>query len=181
MAKWRIAICRKDINLSPRHKVCEIHFEEDCIERSYETVCYDGKLSVIPRGKLRLKPGSVPTIFPSYPEYLITKNRKKKATTSQGRSKKLRQDPDLLDTRVPQYQGILLDTEDNLNVEENFYDELMQNIHQIKMPDNWIMNSSASMLVFIKMNSNDQCERHVIVKNDLSLKVSNLYFLKYSF
>ena len=41
------------------HRVCQLHFAEDCFTSTAQ--------------RKRLKPGSVPTIFPSYPSYLNDK------------------------------------------------------------------------------------------------------------
>lgn len=50
---------RNDKDLTEKCGVCELHFTDDCIDRFfYDTV-------PIKRDKIRLKDGSIPTIFPN--------------------------------------------------------------------------------------------------------------------
>lgn len=50
-------------------RVCHEHFTIDDFELNYETKLPDGTVSVIPRGKAKLKPNAKPSIFPQYPAY----------------------------------------------------------------------------------------------------------------
>lgn len=66
--KWSIAIPRKDFKVRSTTRVCCKHFsEEDIIKGKFIDV--SGKKEFFPFLKWTLKPGSIPTIFPS--NYLI--------------------------------------------------------------------------------------------------------------
>ncbi|KAJ8973931.1 hypothetical protein NQ317_001137 [Molorchus minor] len=50
----------------PKHLfICDLHFEDNCIERTDIKIWKDGEEVSIPRKIARLKAGSLPTIFPS--------------------------------------------------------------------------------------------------------------------
>ena len=65
---WEGLIRRKDVRLKPSHKVCELHFEEHFIVKSWKHVI-DGVVVEIPRDYPTLSNDAVPTKFPGYPKY----------------------------------------------------------------------------------------------------------------
>lgn len=71
--KWARAIPRKDKEISKKSRVCASHFSEDMIIK-IDTFVVNGQRVEIPGIKWKLKPGSVPHIFPNLPKY-FTKDR----------------------------------------------------------------------------------------------------------
>lgn len=65
-------IKRADRKLTPNVVVCEKHFADSCIERSFK-ITVNGVVNEILRDKLRLKPDAVSTKFEGYPVHLIPK------------------------------------------------------------------------------------------------------------
>jgi THAP domain len=65
---WRKAIPRVGL-LLPTHNICELHFEERCILKTY-TCIINGQKVETPRGKWELTKDAIPTLFPSLPKYL---------------------------------------------------------------------------------------------------------------
>lgn len=61
--------------------VCELHFQSECVDKTYRTVMPDGTLFTMDRGKSLLKPGSIPTVFPNLPKYLSNTSKKRKPST----------------------------------------------------------------------------------------------------
>lgn len=70
LAEWERKIKRADRKLTPSAVVCEKHFEDICIERSFK-VTVNGVVNEIIREKPSLKPDAVPTVFENYPPHLV--------------------------------------------------------------------------------------------------------------
>ncbi|CAN7944236.1 unnamed protein product [Ixodes pacificus] len=71
LKKWIRAIPRKDFVPTSYTKVCAVHFDPSCIERATSyTDPRTGKVLEAALPVPRLRPGSVPKIFPAYPSYL---------------------------------------------------------------------------------------------------------------
>lgn len=78
LLEWEKRIRRADRRLTPAASVCERHFEDSCIERSFKIVI-NGVVNEIARELPRLKPDAVPTIFEDYPAHPVPKQNKRKA------------------------------------------------------------------------------------------------------
>lgn len=76
LKKWSLLIRRADKELNDRCAVCELHFEEQYIERYYRHIVKE-KLVLIPRYRPFLKPDALPTIFPNRDPYtsMLSPNR----------------------------------------------------------------------------------------------------------
>jgi len=59
--------------LSSKHRICDLHFEQHCIVKTYPPINIDGKTVQLERGKWELTADAVPTIFPCVPKYLSTR------------------------------------------------------------------------------------------------------------
>lgn len=66
LAEWEESIARPDKKLTSSAVVCERHFEESDIERTFKIVV-NGVVNEIPREAPLLKRDAVPTIFDDYP------------------------------------------------------------------------------------------------------------------
>ncbi|KAH7975036.1 hypothetical protein HPB49_022915 [Dermacentor silvarum] len=81
---WERAIPRSDKPLEKNCVVCEVHFDERFIVRSYKHVI-DGEKVEIPRDRPCLTSDAIPTLFPNVASYLSKKlPPKRKTTTSNG-------------------------------------------------------------------------------------------------
>lgn len=92
---WQRAVPRADKSLDVKSALCELHFDEQFIERFYTHVI-NGETVQIPRGKPVLKSDAVPTIFPNVPAYLskkVPKKRTSRTSTCGLPSKIRRQEP----------------------------------------------------------------------------------------
>lgn len=70
-------IKRADRRITPTAVVCENHFEEDCIERSFKVIVND-VVNEIAQEKPWLKSHAVPTKFENYPKHLVPKKAPKR-------------------------------------------------------------------------------------------------------
>ncbi|XP_015592482.1 uncharacterized protein LOC107266475 isoform X2 [Cephus cinctus] len=68
LLKWREAIPRSHKAVSKSNGVCELHFQEDEVEKYYVTTMPDGTVFRMRKGKATLRVGSVPSIFPCHQE-----------------------------------------------------------------------------------------------------------------
>ena len=68
---WRKRIPREG-ELTPKHSLCDIHFEDRFISKTYRHVI-NGEVVEMDRGKWELTKDAEPTIFPNVPKYLNTK------------------------------------------------------------------------------------------------------------
>ncbi|KAH6920747.1 hypothetical protein HPB50_028265 [Hyalomma asiaticum] len=74
---WNRAIPRADKELTTKSRVCDLHFHEQDILKTYVHVI-DGKTIEIPRGKWSLAKDAVPKVFPNLPAYLSKPPAKKR-------------------------------------------------------------------------------------------------------
>ncbi|XP_065300840.2 uncharacterized protein [Dermacentor albipictus] len=72
LSEWETRIRRADKRLTPAAVVCERHFEDSCIERTFKIVV-DGVVNEIARDIPRLKPNAVPTVFEDYSAHPVPK------------------------------------------------------------------------------------------------------------
>lgn len=156
-----------------KHKVCELHFEEECISRHFEPVCKDGERVLIERERPILIKGSIPTKFPNCPKYLSKKGTKRKAPIDRSAvANKKKKSSSISEVQVDAA---------NLHTDNISYDALLLDVCNIHMPSNWKKDISGQEMVFIKLNPSYQCERHVVITQDLAIKVRFLYIYSFSF
>ncbi|KAH6919924.1 hypothetical protein HPB50_029086 [Hyalomma asiaticum] len=74
---WNRAIPRADKELTTKSRVCDLHFHEQDILKTYVHVI-DGKTIEIPRGKWSLAKDAVAKVFPNLPAYLSKPPAKKR-------------------------------------------------------------------------------------------------------
>ncbi|XP_037504797.1 THAP domain-containing protein 1-like [Rhipicephalus sanguineus] len=87
--KWLRAIPRKDFVPTSCTKVCVDHFDASCIERTTSyTDPRTGRVIEVALPVPRLRPGSVPTIFPGCPSYLSVSDHNTRETPDAKRSRK---------------------------------------------------------------------------------------------
>ncbi|KAG0416364.1 hypothetical protein HPB47_006467 [Ixodes persulcatus] len=80
-AQWQRNIPRADVSLSFTCAVCELHFEESCVERFYaDSHVINGEVVRLKRDRPVLKPDAIPTIFPNLPKYFTKKLPRKRKT-----------------------------------------------------------------------------------------------------
>ncbi|KAG0444516.1 hypothetical protein HPB47_013709 [Ixodes persulcatus] len=87
-AQWQRNIPRADVSLSSTSAVCELRFEEVCIERFYaDSHVINGEAVRLKRDRPVLKPDAVPTVFPNLPKYFTKKLARKRKTRKKPASK----------------------------------------------------------------------------------------------
>ncbi|KAH7947114.1 hypothetical protein HPB52_007545 [Rhipicephalus sanguineus] len=87
--KWLRAIPRKDFVPTSCTKACADHFDASCIERTTSyTDPRTGRVIEVALPVPRLRPGSVPTIFPGCPSYLSVSDHNTRETPDAKRSRK---------------------------------------------------------------------------------------------
>ncbi|KAH7942367.1 hypothetical protein HPB49_023482 [Dermacentor silvarum] len=88
LKKWLRAIPRKDFVPTSCTKVCSDHFDASCIERTTSyTDPRTGKVIEVGLPVPRLRPGSVPTVFPGCPSYLSVPHNSTRETPDAKRSR----------------------------------------------------------------------------------------------
>lgn len=71
--KWQNRIKRGDRMLKKNDKVCSLHFQDEFILKTFDTLMPDGTVHSIKRDKYSLKKGAIPTLFPNSPAYLTSR------------------------------------------------------------------------------------------------------------
>lgn len=102
LAEWENNIKRADRKLTPKAVVCERHFENGCIERSFQ-ITVNGVVNELAREKPRLKPDAVPTVFEDYPTHLVPKKtlkRKVRNICDQGPAPKRKRNAEVADPQL---------------------------------------------------------------------------------
>lgn len=107
--KWINAISKKDFVPTKYTKVCADHFHPSCLERT--TTYTDPRTGQVLEAALpvpRLRPGSVPTIFPVCPSYSSTPPGENATETSEARKTRIEAaklaDVTLAELKVPHQQ-----------------------------------------------------------------------------
>lgn len=80
LAVWKRLIPR-DGNLTSKHSLCDIHFEDRFIVKKYTHVI-NGEKVEMDRGRWELTDDAVPTIFPNLPKYFSSRKRKTRVIES---------------------------------------------------------------------------------------------------
>ncbi|KAL1483883.1 hypothetical protein MTO96_050165 [Rhipicephalus appendiculatus] len=80
LAEWERLIKREDRKLTLTCVVCEKHFEDIYVERTFK-VTVNGVVTEIARERPRLKPDAVPTVFDDYPSHLLPKKGSEKESS----------------------------------------------------------------------------------------------------
>ncbi|XP_049522524.1 uncharacterized protein LOC125945020 [Dermacentor silvarum] len=102
--QWARNIKRADKELTRDSVVCERHFDESFIERTYRHVI-NGEVVEIPRDRPRLSDDAVPTLFPDAPKYFTKKapvKRKDRNVCEQHGPAKKRQKPNSVSRQQPE-------------------------------------------------------------------------------
>lgn len=76
---WQRAVPRADQVLDASSRICELHFDEQYIVRSF-THTINGETVTIPRDRPVLTSDAIPTVFPNLPQYLSKKAPQKRKT-----------------------------------------------------------------------------------------------------
>ncbi|KAH7964638.1 hypothetical protein HPB51_027123 [Rhipicephalus microplus] len=88
LKQWLRAIPRKDFVPTSCTKVCADHFDASCIEKTTSyTDPRTGRVIEIALPVPRLRPGSVPTVFPGCPSYLSVRDQSTRETPDAKRSR----------------------------------------------------------------------------------------------
>nr|XP_037289776.1 LOW QUALITY PROTEIN: uncharacterized protein LOC119184107 [Rhipicephalus microplus] len=95
---WERLIPRADKPLEKNCVICEAHFDERFIVRTYKHVI-NGETVEIPRDRPCLTPDAIPTVFPNVPSYLTKKlpPKRKTAASNGGVPRKRRKDDSVCD------------------------------------------------------------------------------------
>ncbi|XP_075744356.1 uncharacterized protein LOC142803139 [Rhipicephalus microplus] len=89
LKQWLRAIPRKDFVPTSCTKVCADHFDASCIEKTTSyTDPRTGRVIEVALPVPRLRPGSVPTVFPGCPSYLSVRDQSTRETPDAKRSRK---------------------------------------------------------------------------------------------
>lgn len=78
LGRWTRAIPRADKVLTKTCKVCDVHFQEADIVKTYKHVI-NGETVEIDRGIWALKSDAVPCLFPNLPSYLSSQRKKRRS------------------------------------------------------------------------------------------------------
>ncbi|KAH8022748.1 hypothetical protein HPB51_004272 [Rhipicephalus microplus] len=88
LKQWLRAIPRKDFVPTSCTKVCADHFDASCIEKTTSyTDPRTGRVIEVALRVPRLRPGSVPTVFPGCPSYLSVRDQSTRETPDAKRSR----------------------------------------------------------------------------------------------
>ncbi|KAH8021825.1 hypothetical protein HPB51_018531 [Rhipicephalus microplus] len=88
LKQWLRAIPRKDFVPTSCTKVCADHFDASCIEKTTSyTDPRTGRVIEVALAVPRLRPGSVPTVFPGCPSYLSVRDQSTRETPDAKRSR----------------------------------------------------------------------------------------------
>ncbi|KAK3929284.1 B-cell CLL/lymphoma 9-like protein [Frankliniella fusca] len=155
--EWEKVIKREDTAMTLSSRVCSEHFTVSDFELEYITPVVDGSLHKIPRGKAKLNPKAIPSIFPNYPTYYQPKLSKRSAPKNRGSPKKNPKkivlpavEPDIVVTDDPQSSEIV--HPENLQEEEEICNANASisttppwsctEIHNLQKPINWVVGST---------------------------------------
>ncbi|XP_077516220.1 uncharacterized protein LOC144126127 [Amblyomma americanum] len=177
LAKWSRAIPRADKVLGKTCKVCDAHFQEGDILKSYKHVI-NGEVIEIERGVWSLRSDAIPTIFPNLPLYFSSnrkrrKSPKKRATVSR----------DAVATQSDAAEDIDIEREQPEPVQDSclHVNELVEKSASLRLPRQWRSaaledeNGRRSQIVFYRAGLEADVYtalKSVVVREDMSYVVS---------
>ncbi|XP_077485833.1 uncharacterized protein LOC144096855 [Amblyomma americanum] len=177
LAKWSRAIPRADKVLGKTCKVCDAHFQEGDILKSYKHVI-NGEVIEIERGVWSLRSDAIPTIFPNLPLYFSSnrkrrKSPKKRATISR----------DAVATQSDAAEDIDIEREQPEPVQDSclHVNELVEKSASLRLPRQWRSaaledeNGRRSQIVFYRAGLEADVYtvlKSVVVREDISYVVS---------
>lgn len=166
--KWQQAIPRADRLLSQKDKVCEHHFSQDLVEKTYK-INVGGTITEVERGRAKLDPDAVPRLFPNLPKYLskeVNMKRKRRASPVSVAPKRVRCEQDIIIKQV----GVHELTEDS---EEPVSFIKLHQLSSSICPASWTVCASDDCISFCKLgivNGQGRVIRSVSVSSDLKME-----------
>uniref|UniRef100_L7M5I7 THAP-type domain-containing protein n=1 Tax=Rhipicephalus pulchellus TaxID=72859 RepID=L7M5I7_RHIPC len=130
LERWVRAIPRADKLLSKTCKVCDVHFMQHDIVKTYKHVI-DGQVVEIDRGCWALQPEAVPCQFPNVPSYLSKTIKRRRSPKDRAC---LPNKVILVATPSVEYQQEVPDPVHNID-----FTHIVENGSSLKLPKNWRM------------------------------------------
>ncbi|KAG8182237.1 hypothetical protein JTE90_024170 [Oedothorax gibbosus] len=156
-SEWMRKIPRQDFEPSQRSVVCEKHFHDDCIIR-YDEILRNGEICRFQRKTPKLKPGSIPTIFPGCPSYCSEPEPVKRKS----RDEKLKKNDD---ESLKQFLK-----KDEISSYENFATSLTID-NPIVKGYTVIRAESHTCILKLCLNSRPHIEKSLKIANDFSVEM----------
>lgn len=147
LPKWSKVINRSDKIMNKDHKVCDLHFKEDDVEKEFVMKLPNGIVEKLVRDRPKLRKGAIPC--------LLLEKRENPSQTG-------------IRASIPE-EGM----EKNV---ENFEDMLTK-IKNLSLPsDNWTFQMTVDNIMWIRVIDDDifSCRR-VILGKDLEVKVRFIF------
>lgn len=133
LGRWVRAIPRADKPLSKTCKVCDVHFVQGDIVKTYKHVI-DGQIVEMDRGCWALKPDAVPCQFPNVPSHL-SRNRKRRRSPKKRPSVPTNADPAI--ATLAESQQEVPETADS--VQSIDFAQIVEKSASMRLPKNWRM------------------------------------------
>lgn len=141
---WIRALHREDIDRLKVVNVCIKHFREEDVEYFHEVPNGDGTFTSVPRDKLKLKEGAIPSLLPGCPSYYSSTSTRKRTRLSYESKEK-----EMLN------QTIQLSLKSESEAKHKFIirnlQDLKAKLNYIVLPDNWLVwhtvNSSTRFIL----------------------------------
>lgn len=130
LERWVRAIPRADKLLSKTCKVCDVHFMQHDIVKTYKHVI-DGQVVEIDRGCWALQPEAVPCQFPNVPSYLSKTIKRRRSPKDRA---SLPNKVVLVATPSDEYQQEVPDPVHDID-----FAQIVENGSSLKLPKNWRM------------------------------------------
>lgn len=152
--------------------VCEIHFQSECVDRTYKTVMPDGTLFVLERGRPLLKSGSIPTLFPNLPKYLSSTIKKRKPPMQRYSVPKKQKPTRLINKIKNQNTSIgFFETKNEIPKTSLTFVDIKNGLKCLKMPnESWACCCTNSYIIFSRWKE-IQNDITVAIGLDLNIKV----------
>ncbi|KAK7590319.1 hypothetical protein V9T40_001932 [Parthenolecanium corni] len=180
---WERNMRRLDRPLTNKDRICERHFQEEFIQRYYETRLPNGDVCKIDRGKPTLTENAVPTIIPGAPAHCskIIKTRKnpmeRKIPLKRKREEKIDevrvQEPGPSNySKKTKPEPSIVDDVSELPVEfTNLVECLKKNC--IQLPTDWIFNNlcDRKCILLMAIEENFNIKKKIVIFEDLTFRV----------
>lgn len=176
---WNKAIPRADKILEMTNTVCEVHFQYECVDKTYKTVLPDGTLFVMERGRPLLKPGSIPTLFPNLPKYLSSTIKKRKPPMQRFAVPKKPKSTRVIEKTKHQSTSIgFSETNNEIPKTSLTFVDIKNGLKCIKLPNESWASCCTNLYIIFSRWKEIQNDITVAIGLDLSIKVifENNYF-----
>lgn len=190
LRQWKYALKRMGRELNKDDHICELHFYETEIERSFVTKTSDGSTIEIAKRVPTLKSVAIPSVLLDLP-VSETGDLIEQIHAVQNAAKVEVSEPHIITVNSNESCNTSTISCDNWSfpaVKQNMspmqkclsFQEVLKNLHSITRPNTyWSVVCTDEFIIFARWNNKFNAEKRIVVEKDFTMRVSYFFFFSY--